>query len=709
MDLDNMQRKYGLPAPLPVVQNGKFATRFPLNLEHRGDDVFQFGGKYIGEIENIYDLLYKILTNQEIDASLALPYAIKITEDKLYIRDKTNSEWILIFDITKPNFPKEIELYELIYKAITHQVIGEDTSYPGQFKIEENILYVRDKDNLIWTQIGDVTKEFLGATEATQAILEQINEILIEVQKLKTELNRQIATTNETLTTALKAANEAMTSAQSINIRTFNSVEEMKASNTLKTGALAKTLGFYTAGDGGGADYLITDNIDEDEADEASIITLQNDLYAKLLIKDFINVKQWGVYGDGVNDDTRAIQNCIDKNAKTIIYFSNGTYGISASLIVDKNNDKAVLLDLQNAKILALGSFPTDTYMINIGGKGDTGSGYRNTKYLNGIKNGVVDGNGVADKGLLIQGTHLSTVTDISITGINKKGMQIDVANDNSSSDGYVDRVIIWGTEQENSVALEITGSDNKISHVRTGGFTTGIKITGGGNFLFRCHPLGWLANIAGTIGFNITGENTYLTECYSDGFNTALQFGANTINVKDFFALFNGVNDSESVLFNNTGSVYKSIIDNVYADFGSSITANKSVYKGTFSYWVGTNMGALLNNLRVKGSNDSIYTIPIASFSTFPNNIYYASNLNAILAKGTYGISQLPAGVGDIGGKSGILIVTGTPYIDGIMSGFIKQTITVMDTKTNRIFSRIGKYSTINATDLTWTEWKEL
>lgn len=311
MDLDNIQRKYGLPAPLPVVQNGKFATRFPLNLEHRGDDVFQFGGKYIGEIENIYDLLYKILTNQEIDASLALPYAIKITEDKLYVRDKTNSEWILIFDITKPNFPKEIELYELIYKAITHQVIGEDTSYPGQFKIEENILYVRDKDNLTWTQIGDVTKEFLGATEVTQAILDQVNEILTEVQELKTELNRQIATTNETLTTALQAANEAMTSAQSINIRTFNSVEEMKASNTLKAGALAKTLGFYTAGDGGGADYVITNDIGEDEADEASIITLQG-LYAKLLVQDVLNVKQLGAYGDGVHDDTSVLNKAFD-------------------------------------------------------------------------------------------------------------------------------------------------------------------------------------------------------------------------------------------------------------------------------------------------------------------------------------------------------------------------------------------------------------
>lgn len=337
MDLDNIQRKYGLPAPLPVVQNGKFATRFPLNLEHRGDDVFRFGGKYIGEIENIYDLLYKILTNQEIDASLALPYAIKITEDKLYIRDKTNSEWITIFDITKPNFPKEIELYELIYKAITHQVIGEDTSYPGQFKIEENILYVRDKDNLTWTQIGDVTKEFLGATEATQSILDQVNEILIEVQELKTELNRQIATTNETLTTALQAANEAMTSAQSINIRTFANVEEMKTSNTLKAGALAKTQGFYTTGDGGGADYLITNDIGDSEIDEASIITLQNSLYAKLLVRDYVNVKQFGAYGDGEHDDTEAIQKVLDKE-KCNAYLPIGIYIISDTLYVNLLN-----------------------------------------------------------------------------------------------------------------------------------------------------------------------------------------------------------------------------------------------------------------------------------------------------------------------------------------------------------------------------------
>lgn len=388
MDLDNIQRKYGLPAPLPVVQNGKFATRFPLNLEHRGDDVFQFGGKYIGEIENIYDLLYKILTNQEIDVSLALPYAIKITEDKLYIRDKTNSEWITIFDITKPNFPKEIELYELIYKAITHQVIGEDTSYPGQFKIEENILYVRDKDNLTWTQIGDVTKEFLGATEATQAILDEINEILTEVQELKTELNRQIATANETLTTALQAANEAMTSAQSINIRTFNSVEEMKASNTLKAGALAKTLGFYTAGDGGGADYVVKDTTDNYKLDEASIITLKNNLFAHLIIQDVLNVKQMGAYGDGVHDDTNVLKDKIFLTSNPYIrgitaYFPDGDYLISETLETSTEYPRSIRME-KSARIFT----ETDDleYLIRLGRWGTA-------KWNGSIIGGILDAN----------------------------------------------------------------------------------------------------------------------------------------------------------------------------------------------------------------------------------------------------------------------------------------------------------------------------
>lgn len=454
MDLDNIQRKYGLPAPLPVVQNGKFATRFPLNLEHRGDDVFQFGGKYIGEIENIYDLLYKILTNQEIDASLALPYAIKITEDKLYIRDKTNSEWITIFDITKPNFPKEIELYELIYKAITHQVISEDTSYPGQLKIEENILYVRDKDNLTWTQIGDVTKEFLGATEATQAILEQVNDILTEVQELKTELNRQIATTNETLTTALQAANEAMTSAQSINIRTFNSVEEMKASNTLKVGALVKTQGFYTAGDGGGADYVITNDIGEDEVDEASIITLQKELYAKLLVQNYIDARWFGIYGDGINNDTDNLQKAINyayKKSKVVDNFFGGLNYKASNLIVLKDG----IFLIKN----------TIELPCNITIKGINAIIISNNE--NEDENTLFNIRNVAKDNIIVYGNNINTLETLTILTKNSNNKTVAIFLGNTEEE----------SESNNNTSIGVGSSRYKLHNVYLKGFYKTISL----------------------------------------------------------------------------------------------------------------------------------------------------------------------------------------------------------------------------------------
>ncbi len=99
------------------------------------------------------------------------------------------------------------------------------------------------------------------------------------------------------------------------NVLVFNNVAEMKASNKVKTGYTIKTLGFYTAGDGGGADYVVTDNIGE-EADEASIIALQQGLYAKLLIQDYVNVKWFGAKLDGVTDDSTAVN-------RHILYLKN--------------------------------------------------------------------------------------------------------------------------------------------------------------------------------------------------------------------------------------------------------------------------------------------------------------------------------------------------------------------------------------------------
>ena len=113
----------------------------------------------------------------------------------------------------------------------------------------------------------------------------------------------------------------------------FDTVTDMKAGN-LSAGDYVITKGYYSANDGGGAEYNIvatTSNYSE---------TLNNNLKAELIFNDNVNVKHFGAKGDGTNDDTLFIQNAIDtirninlnKISETDLYtltIPTGTYKIT--------------------------------------------------------------------------------------------------------------------------------------------------------------------------------------------------------------------------------------------------------------------------------------------------------------------------------------------------------------------------------------------
>lgn len=118
MDTDAIEIKYGLPKALPTIQNRKLAPVFPLYFQYRGDNVLIFSKKYMGEIEHIYELLYKIVTHQTIDADNPLPYEFKFEENNLYVRDKTNTKWTLMGDITKLYFGAKEYADETFIKSL---------------------------------------------------------------------------------------------------------------------------------------------------------------------------------------------------------------------------------------------------------------------------------------------------------------------------------------------------------------------------------------------------------------------------------------------------------------------------------------------------------------------------------------------------------------------------------------------------------------
>jgi|DEB0MinimDraft_10_1074344.scaffolds.fasta_scaffold00661_7 hypothetical protein len=136
-------------------------------------------------------------------------------------------------------------------------------------------------------------------------------------------------------------------------IYTFNSVSEMVSATRLFVGNKVKTLGYYSAGDGGANEYDIV-AASTGTADGGSYIDLTGSTgQAKGLFSDgIVNVKQFGAKGDGVTDDYTAITNADAYmsfryfNSQSIVLDfpanSSGTsrYVVGQTITLDRNGIK---------------------------------------------------------------------------------------------------------------------------------------------------------------------------------------------------------------------------------------------------------------------------------------------------------------------------------------------------------------------------------
>ena len=120
----------------------------------------------------------------------------------------------------------------------------------------------------------------------------------------------------------------------------YNSVSEMKADNSLKDGMAAVTLGYHEPDDGGGATYRIRAKLETDIDDGGSIHELNGgQLVAELIIEGYVAPEMFGAVGNNVNDDTEAIQKCLDYSRKCHkVAFLSGTYKTTSSIIIEGDN-----------------------------------------------------------------------------------------------------------------------------------------------------------------------------------------------------------------------------------------------------------------------------------------------------------------------------------------------------------------------------------
>ena len=128
-----------------------------------------------------------------------------------------------------------------------------------------------------------------------------------------------------------------------IGMINFNSLADAKLNEDLMSGNRFQTLGYNTLNDGGKATYVVRDVTINDVADEATLIALYDvNLIAELVKDPVINIKQFGAVGDGVTDDTVAIQKALNYMRKfpredediSELYIPDGSYLITDTLTV---------------------------------------------------------------------------------------------------------------------------------------------------------------------------------------------------------------------------------------------------------------------------------------------------------------------------------------------------------------------------------------
>lgn len=115
----------------------------------------------------------------------------------------------------------------------------------------------------------------------------------------------------------------------------YNSVDEMRKSETAIAGRPCVTLGYYEPNDGGGGVYVVRSKADSDTDDGGSVIFLDNNNVAELIMDGAVNVRQFGAKGDGKNDDTISFQNALACAKTKALYVPPGTYEISTNIFAD--------------------------------------------------------------------------------------------------------------------------------------------------------------------------------------------------------------------------------------------------------------------------------------------------------------------------------------------------------------------------------------
>ena len=204
------------------------------------------------------------------------------------------------------------------YEAMTI-VTYNNSSYTSKIPVPATVGDPADNPDY-WALTGNYNAQVEQYRQATETVSNNLTTEIANRKNADTALQGQITTLQS-----------------QINQIVADSVYAMKECKFLKEGDYVKTSGYYNVNDGGGALYKIVSTKPNKYYE-----TINNGLYALLLVNDFLNVKCFGAIGNDSSDDTEFIKKAIDyayQNGLSVLV-PKGTYKITKTLVFDHDLQK---------------------------------------------------------------------------------------------------------------------------------------------------------------------------------------------------------------------------------------------------------------------------------------------------------------------------------------------------------------------------------
>jgi len=258
-------------------------------------------------------------------------------------------------------------------------------------------------------------------------------------------------------------------------------------------------------------------------------------------------------------DFSDVVNRVISENPGRTIYFPDGNYNLTDSIIIPADPAKSVSLRLSHlATLRAMPTWSDKTKaMIRIGVEEEAAGDAQtqaegeetpapapelpkmeeadiSTLRSTYVMGGVVYGSGVAP-GISIEGGKDTLLYNVSIKAVASFGIHVHYAsNELGATYANVDNVNITGNDKADCVGVLVDGTHNTFSNMRIASIHTGIKCTETGkNNIFRnLHPLAGTGHGNTTVGFYDMSDGNNFDVCYSDQFETGFVVYENTVGV---------------------------------------------------------------------------------------------------------------------------------------------------------------------------------